>query len=297
MSVRPACLVLLAFIWSCGSGPGGRGAVTPASGLDWYRPPPGVSWYWQLQGTVDPGYDGQLYDIDLFDVSSDQVSSLQASGKRVLCYFSAGSYEEWREDAGSFSAQDLGNPLDDWPGERWLDIRSERVRSAMLDRLERARDKGCDGVEPDNVEGYAQDTGFPLTAADQLAFNRFLADAAHQRGLAVALKNDLAQVPDLVDRFDMAVNEQCHEYGECNLLEPFVLAGKPVLNAEYADRYVDDASARSALCADAVDRGFSTLVLPLALDGSFLFRCGPGAAASRRPLSAPPPRVSEAHQH
>ena len=32
---------------------------------------------------------------------------------------------------------------------------------------------GCDGVEPDNVDGYVNDTGFDLTAGDQLDFNRF----------------------------------------------------------------------------------------------------------------------------
>ena len=45
----------------------------------------------------------------------------------------------------------------------------------ILDRLDVARAKGCDGVEPDNVDGYANKTGFDLTKDDQLRFNRFLA--------------------------------------------------------------------------------------------------------------------------
>lgn len=42
----------------------------------------------------------------------------------------------------------------------------------MQARLDLAVQKGCDGVEPDNVDGYQNNSGFPLTAQDQLAYNR-----------------------------------------------------------------------------------------------------------------------------
>ena len=48
-------------------------------------------------------------------------------------------------------------------GERWLDIRARRVKRVMARRLAFAAEIGCDGVDPDNVNGYAADTGFPLT--------------------------------------------------------------------------------------------------------------------------------------
>ena len=44
------------------------------------------------------------------------------------------------------------------------------------------------------------DTGFALTAADQLRFNRWIAHEAHARDMAVGLKNDTAQVKALVQR-------------------------------------------------------------------------------------------------
>jgi len=128
-------------------------------------------------------------------------------------------------------------------------------------------------VEADNVDGYTNATGFPLTAADQLDYNRFLAREAHSRDLVIALKNDLDQIDVLVDAFDLAVNEQCHEYDECDALAPFITAGKPVLNAEYDDTYVNDASVRQALCDAAHSLDLRTLVLPLDLDGSFRFSC------------------------
>jgi hypothetical protein len=95
------------------------------------------------------------------------------------------------------------------------------------------RDKGFDAVEPDNMDGYRNRTGFPLTAADQLRYNRLIARLAHERGLAVGLKNDLDQIPELVGDFDFAVNEQCAQYRECDALTPFVEAGKAVFHVEY----------------------------------------------------------------
>jgi hypothetical protein len=80
----------------------------------------------------------------------------------------------------------------------------------------------CDGVEPDNVDGYANDNGLGLTAEDQLDFNRFLAREAHARELSVGLKNDLDQIDELVGDFDWLLNEECHANGECEALTPFV---------------------------------------------------------------------------
>ena len=103
----------------------------------------------------------------------------------------------------------------------------------MQARLDLAVSKGCDGVEPDNVDSYANTNGLGLTAADQLDFNRFVAAEAHARGLSVGLKNDLAQVKSLQPAYDWALNEQCSQYGECSSLTPFVTAGKAVFGVEY----------------------------------------------------------------
>jgi hypothetical protein len=245
----------------------------------WYRPSVDTTWQWQLQpdgsGAINTGYAVGLYDIDLFDVSTAIIDQLHRDGRRVIAYFSAGTFEEFRADSGEFSAEDLGEPLEDFADERWLDIRSDNVRRIVLARLDLAAAKGFDGVEPDNVDGFANDSGFDMTAGDQLAFNRFVANAAHERGLSVGLKNDLDQISQLVAYFDFAVNEQCHQFDECDALQPFIDAGKPVFNAEYQSRFVTSAAARDALCADATARSFRTLILPLDLDDSFRFSCDP----------------------
>lgn len=201
---------------------------------DWWLPEPGTSWQWQLSGTIDTSLDVMMYDIDLFDVPQSVINQLHQDGRIVICYFSAGSWEEWRPDAAKFPAQVIGNPLDGWAGEKWLDIRQLDVLLPLMEeRLDLAVTKGCDGVEPDNVDGYTNNTGFPLSYDDQLVYNRSLAEQAHQRGLSIGLKNDLGQIPDLVTDFDWALNEQCFQYNECDALMPFIQAGKAVFGVEY----------------------------------------------------------------
>jgi glycosyl hydrolase family 114 len=87
--------------------------------------------------------------------------------------------------------------------------------------------------EFDNVDGYQNRTGFPLTGADQLRYNVFLANHAHRRGLTAFLKNDLGQIKALLPYFDAAPDEQCFQYSECGKLKPFLEAGKPVVGVEY----------------------------------------------------------------
>ncbi|MBJ7537892.1 endo alpha-1,4 polygalactosaminidase [Marinomonas transparens] len=242
---------------------------------DWYKPPVSATWHWQLQGIVNESYDVDIYDIDLFDSPVELIQRLQASGKKVICYFSAGSYEDWRPDAAAFAEQDLGKTLSGWDNERWLDIRSDQVKSIMASRLALAAKKGCDGVEPDNVDTYRHNTGFSARSNDQLAFNRFLAAQAHQRGLAIGLKNDLDQLRALVNDFDFAVNEQCFEFSECRALSIFIKNGKPVLNAEYREMYLEDMAQREAMCKESIIQQFSTLILPLKLNDVFRVSCLP----------------------
>lgn len=231
----------------------------------WYQPTTGTTWNWQLQGSINTSYKVDLYDIDLFDTSSAKISSLQSKGIKVICYFSAGSSENWRSDYSKFKSADKGKNLDGWDGEKWLDIRSSNVRSIMKARLDLAVEKNCDGVEPDNVDGYQNNTGFGLNYNDQISYNKFLAEEAHKRNLSIALKNDVDQVDDLVDYFDFTVNEECFEYNECSRLSPFKNQNKAILNAEY--------NKDKSVCSSAHSRGMSTLLLDYELDDSYRYSC------------------------
>jgi hypothetical protein len=225
-----------------------------------WQPVPGTGWQWQLSGTLDTSIEVEMYDIDLFDTLQPVIDGLHDDGRIVVCYFSAGSWEDWRPDKDDFPPEVLGNDLDGWEGERWLDVRRIDILGPIMEaRLDLAELKGCDGVEPDNVDGYANDTGFPLNATDQLAYNLFLATEAHERGLSVGLKNDLDQIGDLLPHFDWALNEECFAFDECDLLDPFVAAGKAVFGVEYIG---DPAS----FCPAANAKSFSWLMKNWDLD-------------------------------
>ena len=239
--------------------------TTPTSTTTATTPPsrwvPALGGAWQIQytGSIDTSVNVPTFDLDGFDTAASTVTALRAAGRHGICYFSAGSWENWRPDAASYPSSILGNS-NGWPGEKWVDIRQISVLKPIIDsRLAMCASKGFEAVDPDNVDGYANSSGFPLTATDQLAFNRWMAAEAHSYGLSIGLKNDLDQVPDLVGSYDFAVNEQCNQYNECATLSPFISAGKAVLHIEYQ-------GAPSQICPVSLSSGFSTLFKNLSLD-------------------------------
>jgi hypothetical protein len=209
----------------------GTGKARAQSG--WWTPPRQLTWYWQLQGTVANDEPVAAYDIDGFENSAAEVATLHSQGKHVICYIDVGTAEDFRPDYSQFPRAVLGRS-NGWPGERWLDIRQLGVlEPIMTARFQMCREKGFDAVEPDNIEGYANKSGFPLTAAEQLTYNEWVAEEVHSLGMAVLQKNDGEQTPELLPYFDGALSEQCNQYSECADFQPYLAVGKPVLNAEY----------------------------------------------------------------
>jgi hypothetical protein len=175
-----------------------------------------------------------IMEVDGFDTPASVVASLHALGKRAVCYVDVGTWERWRPDAGRFPRSVLGKPDQGWPGERWLDVRKQRVLlPIMAARFARCVHKGFDAVDPDNVDGYENATGFALTGREQLSYDRAIASLAHRDGLAVALKSDPDEAKALEGAFDFVVQEQCVQYAQCSELAPFVANGKAVYDVEY----------------------------------------------------------------
>jgi endo-alpha-1,4-polygalactosaminidase (GH114 family) len=211
-----------------------------------WRPGRAETWQIELSDTPQPPYLAVgMIEVDGFDTPASTVAALHHSlrGRGVVCYIDAGTWENWRPDAGEFPQSLLGRDDSGWPGERWLDIASYPGALARIMRARTAmcKSKGFNAVDFDNVDGYANNTGFRLTAADQLRYDVFLANTAHRLGLAVALKNDLSQIPVLIRYFNFAVDEQCFQYAECTTkqnggfgLDEFTRAGKAVFDIEYS---------------------------------------------------------------
>jgi endo-alpha-1,4-polygalactosaminidase (GH114 family) len=212
---------------------------SPQPATDWWHPNPGLTWQWQLDDEMDTSPEADVYDVDLY-VDQSVIDELHARGVKVICYISVGSWEDKRPDADQFPDEVLGNDYEGWPGERWLDIRRIDLLSPIMQaRLDLCKSKGFDGVEPDNIEIHDNRTGFPLTYADQLAYARWLADAAHARGLAIGLKNAPDMVTDSLPFFDFAITEDAFYYGWVDQLLRFIDSGKAVFAAEYTDMDVD----------------------------------------------------------
>ncbi|CBN74427.1 conserved unknown protein [Ectocarpus siliculosus] len=186
---------------------------------DWWKPGPGVSWQMQLAGEIDLSVDVDMYNIDLFDAATSEIEELRDRDVVVICSFSAGTFEEGRLDSDDFESDWLGGGVEDgFEGERWLNITAEGVLTVMTARLDLATNKSCQGVEPSNVQVYLnENSGFNITASDQLTYNTWLAGQAHDRNLSVGLRNDWLQLDDLEPSFDWALSEDCLFQGECGL--------------------------------------------------------------------------------
>ncbi|GAA3673610.1 endo alpha-1,4 polygalactosaminidase [Nonomuraea antimicrobica] len=200
-----------------------------------------------------------VFDIDLYaaeEVSGNNktlntaaVKAIHARGAKAICYIDAGSIEEFRPDYQQFvdwhkknGNSLLGKPFsEEFPNERWANLNNDKgqrdfLLKMMAARVDKCVQAGFDGVEFDVVNAHEEGksvTGWNITPATQLVYNRALADLAHAKGLSVALKNDLSQAKQLVSSFDYAVNEECFQYEECESLSVFVKAGKPVFHVEY----------------------------------------------------------------
>ena len=227
-------------------------------GATWWKPARGQSWQIQYSGALDTSVKASVYNLDWEGTSTRTVTALHRRNIKVICYINAGGYEQWRPDAKKFPASTLGKPLDDWPGERWLDVRQRaKLAPIMAKRMDVCKAKGFDAVDPDNMDGYAATSGFPIKQSDAVAYQRQLIADAHKRGLAIGLKNSLEILPQLHTSIDFAVNEECVAYDECDRYAPMLAAKKPVFNVEY--------SGTTASVCSRVPKGMSTIIKPLEL--------------------------------
>ena len=256
------------------------GFPTGALATSQWVPPLQLTWYWQLTGPVkvEPV---QATDMDGFDNSAATVAEFHSLGQRAICYIDVGTSENWRPDTSQFPDTVLGD-TNGWPGERWLDVGQLGVlEPIMTARFEMCQQKGFDAVEPDNMDGYENNSGFPITAAQQLAYDMWIAHEVHSLGMAVFQKNDPDQAAALEPYFDGVIDEQCNQYSACSSYQPYLHAGKPVLNAEY------EASLYPSFCAADQAAGMMGALYATALDGSVYNPCF-GPSPPLPPISSSP---------
>jgi hypothetical protein len=239
-SQRSFALSLTLLLAACGAASAVPPNATPAlpgtasSGDARWIPTAGASYQIQYDGKLDLGVPAKIYDLDMFDTKASVVAELHKMGRRAMCYISVGTWERWRRDAHEFPRSVLGKPDGNWKGERWLDIRKTSIlEPIMAQRLDLCKKKGFDGVDPDNLDGYENKTGFPLTYQEQLTYDTWVANAAHDRGLTADQKGDNDQVKDLVKVYDFAVVEQCYAQHWCKSFDLYTNANRLVVDVEY----------------------------------------------------------------
>ncbi len=251
------------------TGSGGSGGGTGS----WWKPTSSapISWNWVIGNTPSTPYSAvNVYDIDGFDNSAATVTALHAQGSKVICYIDVGTWETGRSDLSLIPTADKGSGVQGWAGEYWLNIADiSGLTPFVTERMKVCQSKGFDAVEPDNIDGYTNSTGFPLTAANQIAYNQFLATTAHGLGLSIGLKNDVDQTAQLQPYFDWMLDEECNKYSECNTLAPFTQANKAVFNAEYTS----DGETTAKFCTADASAHINGTLFDLNLDGNTYQPC------------------------
>ncbi|SPO03650.1 related to endo alpha-1,4 polygalactosaminidase precusor [Cephalotrichum gorgonifer] len=192
---------------------------------------PGVKWQIVIHAPVDITQsviplDARVWDIDYFhaldhpDIIPALKSPADGIDNVVLCYVNVGAIESYEDDYPEFPQDALGKSYEDYP-EYWVDIRRPDVVQFMKERIIKAAEIGCDGVDADNIDGYDQDeegvdkTGWNLTRSDVIGYVKSLATLAHNtpthRGVPLMFgqKNAPHIASDLVSIVDFAVLEDC----------------------------------------------------------------------------------------
>ncbi len=228
-----------------------------------WKPAVKTSFQWDLTDNIDQTINAEVYDIDLFENDKAVINALHAKGRKVICYISVGSWEDFRPDKDEFPVSVIGKDYLGWSGEKWLDIRQiDLLAPIMRARLDLCKEKGFDAIEPDNIDGYLQDTGFPITYKDQIRYNKWLAYEAHTRGLSIGLKNDGEQAFDLLQDYDWALSEDCFADKWCEEFAQFPKSGKAVFMVEYSDKGMT----LDKFCNKADELGFNGILKNRDLD-------------------------------
>ncbi|KAK8002624.1 hypothetical protein PG989_002343 [Apiospora arundinis] len=253
---------------------------------------PGVKWQIEISDPIRVSRssavlpnDARVWDVDMWDsidggVSDNVITRLRAAQKSVvgdifvICYFNGGGLNPADPDKGKFDAKDILGTIKGWEDENYVDIASSKVIDLMKKRIDAGIAGGCDGFDPDNIDGYLSPDRVQrntsdhrsLTQTDYYNYMKALADHAHAAGKLLGQKNaaELLKLDDGTDRgllkdglVDFAVTESCAVPGSgngnawCNSVKSFVQGGKPVFQIEYPSQWGNNCSP-SALGKDAL---------------------------------------------
>jgi len=264
-----------------GSGGGGGGYTTLTT------KPGGWAWQWQLDTpVVETALDGtsnpnKMIDIDWENANTALITRLKAKGLYVVCYVESGDWNVVRGDKNDYPSSILGNGIGGFPDEKYIKVymldspagpapHNLTLRGIMQARLQSAKDKGCQGIEPDldDLHTYtASELGFSISQAQMVAYNKVIIDMGHALGMSVGLKNGADDGSPgsftkamLNAGADWVINEECNQYDECDGYQQFIAAGKPVFQVEYLDNQGVSYTGTGGSCAKDNTAGYDGIV-------------------------------------
>jgi hypothetical protein len=215
-----------------------------------WAPRPGLRWQIQLQGAFDPDAAANVYDLDPYATSQQTVGSLNAHGRQTICHLDVGVTDPDLPDAARLDGPAAGADAGD--GRRWLDIRRwDLIAPVLTDRMTLCRDKGFEAVDADEAFGADAPTGFDLTMADQLTYDKRVAALARRLGLGVTVRATPALAASVEPFTDFTVVGGCFHDADCVNYFVYIQAGKAVFDVE--------TDAADGFCALARAYGFSAI--------------------------------------
>lgn len=206
---------------------------------NYYQPQIGDTFEWRLNDislSEVSQYNCKIIDIDAFSATKELVAAFHAKGIKVIAYVSVGTIENYRPDANLLPAEIIGKVYPEWPDERFLNLREiQKMKAFITSRFDMIKEKGFDGIEPDNIDAYNAENGFKLTLNDTKLFCEWIIEEAHNRQLSIGQKNTEELVPLLHKKFDWVLTEDLFDENNPNDYATYIADGKPVFCAEYTD--------------------------------------------------------------
>jgi endo-alpha-1,4-polygalactosaminidase (GH114 family) len=239
----------------------------PSDKTNWWQPKASTSFDWDLADLTNTDkFTTDVVDVDAYTTSAEQVAELHAQGKKVIAYLSVGTFEKDRPDLDLLPKEIVGKVYPEWPDEKWLDIRQpEKLKPWLTSRFNMIIKKGFDAIEPDNLDSYDNETGFPITIDDTKRYCDYLIQLAHANGLSIGQKN----VPDLsneyASKFDWILTEDAFEQGWQDQVKEYIVLNKPVFAVEYTDN-TSQQTFDNSICPKAKALGYYAILKHRDLD-------------------------------
>ena len=183
-------------------------------------------------------FNSKVIDLDVLDTQKEIITKLKSEWKTVIWYINVWAIENYRDDYNDFPKNVVWKTYPGWEDEKFLDVRNyEKFQKLLLNRLDIAKEKWFDGIEPDNMDTYDtfSETWFKIYQWDMEKYLIWLNSEVNKRWMFLIQKN----APELSKRmekyFDWALLEWAFYNSFSEKFSNYIKSWKTVFNVEYKD--------------------------------------------------------------